>query len=98
MFGAKNSRMRILSTRRAHRKPVRPRAGEPARDGLPVRPAGVYCEEAFGEAGCQTMSPRTFHAEIWLPRQLEWLFVRRDLERIFQFRRERLRALFSKPV
>ena len=27
---------------------------------------------------------------------IEWLFVRRDVERIFQFRREKLRALFEK--
>jgi len=29
----------------------------------------------------------------WL---VEWLFVRRDVERIFQFRREKLLALFDK--
>jgi hypothetical protein len=29
-------------------------------------------------------------------RLVEWLFVRRDVERIFQFRRENLLALFDK--
>ena len=30
-------------------------------------------------------------------RLVEWLFVRRDVERIFQFRREKLLALFGNP-
>ena len=31
-------------------------------------------------------------------RLVDWLFVRRDVERIFQFRRERLLALLGKPA